>query len=86
MTSEFYRLRRGKIVAGVVAGLADKFGWDLTWARILAALFIYFTGFGWLIYIILALTLPYKREKDETYWRGPRRRKEAKPVDDDWAW
>ncbi|TWS94187.1 MULTISPECIES: PspC domain-containing protein [unclassified Streptococcus] len=83
MTSEFYRLRQGKLVAGVVAGLADKFGWDLTWARLLIGLFIYFTGFGWLIYILLALTLPYKQEKEEMYWQGSRQRKEAKPVEDD---
>ncbi|TWT10477.1 PspC domain-containing protein [Streptococcus sp. sy004] len=83
MTSEFYRLKQGKLVAGVVAGLADKFGWDLTYARILLGLFFYFTGFGWLIYLLLAIILPYKEEKGKVYWQGPRQRKEAKPVEDD---
>ena len=32
----FYKTRKNRLVAGVVAGLADKFGWDLALARILA--------------------------------------------------
>ena len=31
----FIRQRKNRLVAGVVAGLADKFGWDLALARIL---------------------------------------------------
>ena len=36
MSNRFYKTRKNRLVAGVVAGLADKFGWDLTLARILA--------------------------------------------------
>ena len=36
MSNRFYKTRKNRLVAGVVAGLADKFGWDLALARILA--------------------------------------------------
>ena len=37
MSNRFYKTRKNRLVAGVVAGLADKFGWDLALARILAS-------------------------------------------------
>ncbi|HEK9659814.1 TPA: PspC domain-containing protein, partial [Streptococcus equi subsp. equi] len=43
MESKFYKQRKHKLVAGVISGLADKYGWDLPLARVLAALLIYFT-------------------------------------------
>ena len=36
MSNRFYKTRKNRLVAGVIAGLADKFGWDLALARILA--------------------------------------------------
>ena len=36
----FYKKRKGSMICGVVAGLSDKYGWDLPLARILAALFM----------------------------------------------
>ncbi|MDA5453624.1 PspC domain-containing protein, partial [Streptococcus thermophilus] len=36
MPNRFYKIRKNRLVAGVVAGLADKFGWNLTLARVLA--------------------------------------------------
>ncbi|MGT2925963.1 PspC domain-containing protein [Streptococcus cuniculipharyngis] len=90
MTSAFYKLKRGRVVSGVIAGLADKFGWDLSLARVLTAIFIYFSGgFGLFLYIVMASILPYKLEEKETYSQQARgrRRKEAKVVeDDDWVW
>lgn len=92
MTSVFYKLRQGRAVSGVIAGLSDKFGWDLSLARLLAAVFIYFSGgFGLFLYIVMACILPYKDEKDQEYakkFQGPRRRKDAKVIEeeDDWAW
>ena len=38
MSNRFYKTRKNRLVAGVVAGLADKFGWDLALARILAVI------------------------------------------------
>ncbi|HEQ0493261.1 TPA: PspC domain-containing protein, partial [Streptococcus pyogenes] len=78
METKFYKQRKNRLVAGVIAGLADKYGWDLALARVLAALLIYGTGFGVLLYILLAIFLPYKEDLlEERYGRGPRRRKDA---------
>ncbi|CAM4149963.1 hypothetical protein AT575_01835 [Streptococcus penaeicida] len=90
MESKFYKQRKNRLVAGVVAGLADKYGWDLPVARVLAALLMYFSGFGLVIYIMLAIFLPYKEDligKGTNY--GPRKRKNADPAndeDDGWSW
>lgn len=62
METKFYKQRKNRLVAGVIAGLADKYGWDLALARVLAALLIYGTGFGVLLYILLAIFLPYKED------------------------
>ncbi|HES1290414.1 TPA: PspC domain-containing protein [Streptococcus pyogenes] len=90
METKFYKQRRNRLVAGVIAGLADKYGWDLALARVLAALLIYGTGFGVLLYILLAIFLPYKEDLlEERYGRGPRRRKDADVLneeEDGWFW
>lgn len=90
MDTVFYKQRKNRLVAGVVAGLADKYGWDLAIARVIAALLIYSTGFGLVIYILLAIFLPYKEDLiSKKRNSGPRRRKEAEVVDDEddgWFW
>ncbi|MGT2933331.1 PspC domain-containing protein [Streptococcus catagoni] len=90
MESKFYKQRKNSLLAGVVAGLADKYGWDLAVARVLAALLIYFSGFGFLLYILLAIFLPYKEDLlAKQNGRGPRKRKDAEVVndeDDGWFW
>ncbi|HER7020192.1 TPA: PspC domain-containing protein [Streptococcus pyogenes] len=90
METKFYKQRKNRLVAGVIAGLADKYGWDLALARVLAVLLIYGTGFGVLLYILLAIFLPYKEDLlEERYGRGPRRRKDADVLneeEDGWFW
>ncbi|AND78989.1 PspC domain-containing protein [Streptococcus pantholopis] len=90
MKSIFYKQRKNKLVCGVFAGLADKFGWDLPLTRVLGALAMYFTGFGFLLYILLAIFLPYKEDLlDDKYGQGPRKRKDADVVNEDndgWFW
>ncbi|HEP1346479.1 TPA: PspC domain-containing protein [Streptococcus pyogenes] len=90
METKFYKQRKNRLVAGVIAGLADKYCWDLALARVLAALLIYGTGFGVLLYILLAIFLPYKEDLlEERYGRGPRRRKDADVLneeEDGWFW
>lgn len=90
METKFYKQRKNRLVAGVIAGLADKYGWNLALARVLAALLIYGTGFGVLLYILLAIFLPYKEDLlEERYGRGPRRRKDADVLneeEDGWFW
>lgn len=100
MQTTFYKQRKNRLVSGVIAGLSDKFGWDLTIARVLAAIFMYFSGLGILLYIILAICLPYKEDlyrhasQKRTYRPSgeKRQRKDAEVIDDDakenvkWFW
>ena len=62
MSNRFYKTRKNRLVAGVVAGLADKFGWDLALARILAIILMISTQFGIFLYLVLAFLLPYKED------------------------
>ena len=39
MTSSFYKLKRHRLVSGVLAGLADKFGLSVTLLRFLFILY-----------------------------------------------
>ncbi|KGR73232.1 PspC domain-containing protein [Streptococcus phocae subsp. phocae] len=88
METKFYKQHKNKMVSGVVAGLADKYNWDLPLARVLAALLIYFTRFGVILYILLAIFLPFKEDLIQNQKsRGPRRRKDAEVIDnEDWFW
>lgn len=47
-------------------------------------------GLGILIYILLAMVMPYKEDlEEEMYGTGPRKRKEAEAIKDDkdgWFW
>ena len=52
--------------------------------RVLTALLMYFYDFGIVIYILLAIFLPYKEDiTRDHYGTGPRRRKDAEVVDED---
>lgn len=51
-----------RMLAGVCAGLADYFGWDVTVLRIIYALATVFTAFsGVIVYIILWIVMPEKK-------------------------
>ncbi|EHJ57596.1 hypothetical protein HMPREF9318_00827 [Streptococcus urinalis FB127-CNA-2] len=95
MELTLYKQRKNRLLGGVVAGLADKYGWDLALSRVLAAILIYATtGFGVVLYVLLAIFLPYKEDliaKKNKNQRGPRRRKDAEVIneedkDDGWFW
>lgn len=88
MNTKFYKLRRNRMVSGVLAGLSDKWNFDVTLVRFLFAIFtISNFGIGVIIYIILASILPTKEEIDaEMYGTGPRKIKEAQPINDDDGW
>ena len=84
MTSSFYKLKRHRLVSGVLAGLADKFGLSVTLLRFLFIFYIFSSAF-WavVIYFLLDAILPYKEEEEQVrYGNGPRRRKEAEPIYD----
>lgn len=76
----FYRDRRNGKIMGVCAGLADYFGWNVTFVRILAVIaLIWFSALTLVIYFVLGFLLPVKPERlydwdrDEEYWRSIRR-------------
>jgi len=87
MPNHFYKIRKNRLVAGVVAGLADKFGWNLTLARVLTIILMVSTQFGIFLYLVLALLLPYKEDiYPEIKLKDGRKRKNAEPVEDEWKW
>ena len=87
MPNHFYKIRKNRLVAGVVAGLADKFGWNLTLARVLAIILMVSTQFGIFLYLVLALLLPSKEDiYPEIKLKDGRKRKNAEPVEDEWKW
>ena len=87
MPNRFYKIRKNRLVASVLAGLADKFGWNLTLARVLAIILMVSTQFGIFLYLVLALLLPYKEDiYPEIKLKDGRKRKNAEPVEDEWKW
>ena len=88
MNTKFYKMRRNRMVSGVLAGLSDKFNFDVTLVRFLFAIFTVANfGLGIIIYIILASILPTKEDIEaDMYGTGPRKMKEAEPIDDDKGW
>lgn len=54
-----------RMIAGVCAGIAEYFGWEVTLLRIVYILATFFTAFaGVIIYIILWIIMPEKRLSD----------------------
>ncbi len=52
------RPREGRRIAGVCAGLAQFYGWNVTTIRILWLLLILFAGTGGLLYFIMWIVMP----------------------------
>ena len=63
LSRTWHRSRRGKMIAGVCAGLAEQFGVSVTALR-LAAVVLTLLGFGWgvIVYAVLWVIMPYKDE------------------------
>ena len=63
LSRTWYRSRRGKMIAGVCAGLARQFGISVTALR-LAAVMLTLLGAGWgvIVYAVLWVIMPYKEE------------------------
>ncbi len=58
MSTSLTRPREGKVIAGVCAGLAERFGWDANIVRLLFLLSCLLPGPQFLIYLILWLIMP----------------------------
>jgi phage shock protein C len=57
-TKRLYRIRDGRIVAGVCAGLAAYFGVDPTLVRLAFVLLTFFGGLGVLVYLGAWMVIP----------------------------
>jgi len=57
-TKPLYRLRHGRLVAGVCAGLAAYFGIDATLVRLAFAVVTVFGGLGILLYLCAWVIIP----------------------------
>lgn len=58
MASTLTRPRQGKIIAGVCAGLAQRFGWSVFLVRLVFLLSIVIPGSQVLVYIVLWILMP----------------------------
>ena len=88
MNKNFYKMRRNRMISGVLAGLSDRWDLNVTLVRFIFAIFtIANFGLGIIIYIILAYILPTKEDIEaDMYGTGPRKMKQAEPIDDDKGW
>lgn len=57
-TPRLTRPRNPRMIAGVCAGFALHYGWDLNLVRVITALFIVLTGVGALAYIAAWVIIP----------------------------
>ena len=58
MASSLTRPRHGKVIAGVCAGLAQRFGLSVFLVRFLFLLFIPLAGSPTLVYLVLWMLMP----------------------------
>lgn len=59
--TKLVRPRRGRVIGGVCAAIADRFGWSRTLVRVLFVLSIVLPGPQVLIYLVLWLLVPEER-------------------------
>jgi len=57
-TAPLVRPRTGRMIAGVCAAVARRFGWDPTLVRVLTVLAAFFAGAAVLVYIVLWIVIP----------------------------
>lgn len=63
-TKTLVRSRKGRIVAGICAGAAEYFGWDVTLVRVIVAVIAVITGgAGLLAYLVAWAIIPEEGEK-----------------------
>jgi len=57
-SGSFVRPRNGRVLAGVCAAVANRFGWDPTLVRVLTVVASLFAGAAILIYVVLWIVVP----------------------------
>lgn len=84
MPCGFYKQRNKKLISGVLAGLADRFHWDLPITRIVFIIICLLGRLGLLAiaaYILAAILLPFKEDVYAgRYGTGPRKVKDAEKI------
>ena len=62
----FFRVKQGEMIAGVCTGLSVYTNIDVSLVRVAVVLLLVATGFFpfGLAYLLIALTVPYRDEKD----------------------
>ena len=55
---KMYRDPQRKVLGGVAGGVAAFFGWDVVLVRILLVVLIFFGGLGFILYVILWISIP----------------------------
>ena len=58
LMNQLIRPRQGRLIAGVCAAVADRFGWDRTLVRVLTVAAVIFAGLSLWIYILLWIIIP----------------------------
>jgi phage shock protein C len=57
-SQNLYRPREGRMIAGVCAGLAVRYGWEVAIVRLVTVLAIVFTGVPLIAYVIAWVVMP----------------------------
>ena len=52
------RPRLGRMIAGVCQGLANQYGWDVAWIRVIAVVAALFSGVGAVAYVVFWVVTP----------------------------
>lgn len=63
MTSTLQRPRTGRVIAGVCAGLANRFGWNPTIVRLLFVLSLLIPGPQAIFYLVAWIVIPNEPER-----------------------
>lgn len=58
MPKKLYRARKGQMVGGVCAGLAQYFGWDVSIIRIVTFIAIFMGGASFWLYVLAWVLIP----------------------------
>lgn len=59
---KLYRSRKDRMIAGICGGLAEYFGIDPTWMRLIFILLFFLGGSALIIYLILWIIVPLAPE------------------------
>ncbi len=72
MSERIVRPRQGRMIAGVAAGIARRYGWDPTLVRLAFVLSILLPGPQVILYLVAWLVIPEEPASElPPYYQGP---------------